>query len=504
MLDIEIVLAEKSLSEFIKLAWPVLEPSTTYVHGWHIDAICEHLEAVTSGQLRRLIINVPPRYMKSLIVSVMWPCWEWGPQNLPHLRYLFSSYSSELVTKHSTDRRTLLRSSMYTEAWGRRFAFSEDNVRKTEFDNTKRGVMSTTSTGSTATGKGGNRVVIDDPLNPKQALSDVERENANTYFDQTLYTRLNDKAKDAIVLIMQRLHENDLTGHLLKEKKDEGWYHLNFEAEAEDRRTIIFPMSGKKVRREVGEILWPAREPKEILEKTKLALGSYAYAGQYQQRPAPLEGGVIQRRWWRRFIREQQPLSFHSIIISSDPKFKDYETSSRVATHVWGAVGPNVYLLDRICRHTGLVGNIQDILTLRARWSVNGDQVSAILVEDKANGPAIIEVLKKSIAGVIAVEPSGSKEARAIAQSPKIEAGNVWVVAEPWGDEVIDAWAFVPTGDNWDDVDAASQALRYLSKFDGIDIAGIAAINAVANSLVSVESYAQSVVGELESVNESL
>lgn len=464
--------AEKSLYSFIRQSWSVLEPATPFVDNWHIECLSEHLEAVTLGQIQRLIVNIPPRYMKSLNVSVCWPVWEWGPKNMPHLRYLFSSYAGELVVKHSTDRRTLIESEWYQNNWKSRFSLTKDNNRKTEFENDKRGVMSTTSTGAAATGKGGNRVIVDDPLNPQQALSDAERATANTHFDQTLYTRLNDKQRDAIVVIMQRLHTRDLTGHLLEEKKEQGWVHLKLEAEADERRTITYPLSGKIKVRAAGDVLWPEREPKSTLGSTKVALGSYAYAGQYQQRPSPLEGGMIKRNWWGRYDLTQRPVSFHRIIVSADPKFKDYETNSKLAIHVYGQIDANIYLLERHRSDYGLVGAIIKLVELRERWSKDGHYVSAVLVEDKANGPAIIEVLRGKVPGLIAVEPDGDKVARAIAASSTIEAGNVWVPNEPWGDEVIDAWTFVPNGDNWDDVDAGSQAIRYLSKFNSVDMSG--------------------------------
>lgn len=484
---VQAVLAEKSLYEFTRQAWNILEPATEFIDGWHIGCISEYLEAVTLGQINRLIINVPPRYMKSLNVSVCWPAWEWGPRNMPHLRYLFSSYAGELSTKHSVDRRTLIESDWYQRNWGNRFQLVSDNNRKTEFENDRRGVMSTTSTGSAATGKGGNRVIVDDPLNPKEAVSDTERENANTHFDQTLYSRLNDKKRDPLVVIMQRLHTRDLTGHLLA-KKDHGYTHLCLEAESEKRKVITFPISKKKVERKIGDILWPEREPKDVLEATKVALGTYAYSGQYQQSPAPLEGGVVKRDWWRRYDTTQRPVSFHQLFISADPKFKDYETSSHVAIHLYGVIGPNIYLLERIYNHLGCVETINGILKMRLNWTKEGHSVGAVLIEDKANGPAIIQILQKRIPGIIAVEPDGDKIARALAASPIIEAGNVWIPNEPWGDEVIDAWSFVPNGDNWDDVDAASQAIRYFSRRLSVDSIAVVAANEQLGNMESADA----------------
>lgn len=466
---------EEQLSAFIREgAWGVLEPATTYLHNWHIDAKCEYLTAVTLGQITRLLINEPPRYMKSIVTSVAWPVWEWGPRRLPHLRYLFSSYSGELVTKHSTDRRTLIQSAWYQERWGGVFSLEEDNNRKTEFLNNKRGVMSTTSTGATATGKGGNRLVVDDPTSIEQSYSDVERASANRHFDQTLYTRLDNKQRDAIVIIMQRQHQQDLTGHVLArhldEKEEQGWTVLRLEAEAEERRVISLPISKREITRERGDLLWAEREPVDVLAATKRRLGSYGYAGQYQQRPTPLEGGVIQKSWFRRFdLASQAPRTYHRVIVSADPKFKDYETASHVAVHTYGQVGADIYLLARTYAHLGLVGTCEAVLRHAGDAVRQGHAVSAVLVEDKANGPAVIESLRKKLPGLIAVEPDGSKEARALAASPIAEAGNIWIPFGPWGDEVIEALGFVPNGSNWDDVDAWSQAVRFLTRFAIID-----------------------------------
>lgn len=220
--------AERSLSSFVKQAWPTIEPATGLVWNWHIDAVLEHMEAVTRGQLKRLIINIPPRTGKSLLVSVMWPVWDWVSS--PWRRFMFVSYSSDLSTKHSVDRRAVIQSDWYRRNWGDRVRLTSDQNVKTEFQNTARGHMIATSVGATATGKGGDVVVIDDPLNPKQALSDIERENANVFFDQTLMSRLDDQKTGAMVLIMQRLHERDLTGHLLARG---GWEHLRLPMEYE-------------------------------------------------------------------------------------------------------------------------------------------------------------------------------------------------------------------------------------------------------------------------------
>lgn len=456
-------LARRFLREYVEQAWHVLEPVERFISGWHIDCICEHLEAVTAGEIKRLIINIPPRNMKSLLVSVMWPSWEWGPRGLSHFRYLFSSYSGELATMHSMNRRALMESDWYRTYWGAEVKITSDNNRKTEFGNSARGIMSTTSTGSTATGKGGNRIIVDDPINPKQALSDTERDAANRHLGQTLYSRLDDKKRDAFVLVMQRVHAQDPTGYLRETRREMGWTVLELPAEAQKSTVVVFPRSKREVIREVGGVLWPEKEPASVLAEAKVALGSYAYSGQYQQRPSPQEGGHIKRGWWRRYESAPSP-PYDALVISSDLAFKDADTGSQVANHVWAAKGVHRYLLGRVTRHMGFTESISAILSLRQFWHTSQRPVTAVLVEDKANGPAVIETLRDRILGLLPIEPRGSKFARAMACAPQIEAGNVWLPSDPWADEVIDAFAEIPTGDNWDDVDAASQALDHLAR----------------------------------------
>jgi len=464
MSDVKVDLARRKLREFVAQGWHVLEPGTTFVPGWHIDLICEYLEAVTLGQIKRLIINIPPRHMKSLLVAVFWPCWEWGPRGLSHLRYLFSSFDGDLAIEHNVARRTLIKSEWFQSNWP--IKLLGDQNQKSKFSNTKRGHMNITSTGASDIGKGGNRVIVDDPLNPKVALSEPMRKQANTSVDN-LYTRLNDKSKDAYVMIMQRMHEDDPSGHLIHSKKDMDWTVLEIPAIQPADKTYIFPVSKKELHLKKDDLIWPGKENAKVIAEAKTMLGSYGFAGQYQQKPAPDEGGYIKRKWWKRFeMTSLDHVIFDQIIISADPAFKDASTGSQVAIHVWASKGPNKYLIDRMTKHMSMTETMANIIKVRQRWHSVNRLVTAVLIEDKANGPAVIDVLGRKIPGLIPYPPRGSKFARAMAVAPSIESGNVYVSLEPWGDEVIDAWAFVPNGSNWDDVDAASQALDFLSAYE--------------------------------------
>lgn len=286
---------QSSLSAFVRAAWPVLEPGTPYLHNWHIDLISEHLEAVTRGEITRLLINMPPRYGKSNLVSVLWPVWEWIDH--PETRWMFASYSGSLSSKHSLDRRAVIQSDWYQERWGDRFHLAGDQNVKMEFMNDRRGVMVATSVNGPATGKGGNRLILDDPHDPRRAESDVQRQAAVTFFDRTLGNRLNDKKKGAIVVVMQRLHQEDISARCL----ELGYTHVKIPAEALGRTVVYFP-SGREIVREDGELLWPDREGPAEIAAAKTSMGSYAFAGQYEQEPVPAGGGLFKREWFAQVV----------------------------------------------------------------------------------------------------------------------------------------------------------------------------------------------------------
>lgn len=448
-------LAERELVSFLKQSWSIIEPSTTYVHNWHIDLIAEYLTAVSHGEIKRLIINIPPRYMKSILTSVMWPCWTWTTN--PHVRWLFASYSASLSTKHSLDRRNIIESDWYQSRWKNEVMMRKDQNMKTEFMNTKYGSMVATSVGGSVTGKGGDIIVVDDPLNPEKALSEVERESANRWIDQTLSTRLNNKKTGAIVVIMQRLHDDDVTGHLLNK---ETWTQLSLESPFQRGRIIAFPISKEEKMLEAGEALWEEREPVEVLEQQKVDMGSWAFAAQYGQSPAPLEGGLVKRAWFKFYDRA--PIEHMTQFIQSwDMTFKETKKGSYVTGQMWGRFNADKYLLAQIRRRMGFVDTIAAVKAFRKQWP----QTQALLIEDKANGPAVIDSLKSKIPGIISVSPEGSKIERFAAESPQIESGNVYIPHpdnELWVDDYLHELTTFPNASNDDQTDATSQALRYM------------------------------------------
>src|SRR6266853_1026359 len=358
--EIDSEFATRRLGEFVRQAWAVVEPSTPFVFGWHIDAIIEHLEAVTRGEIRNLLINVPPRHMKSLLVSVFWPAWEWIAH--PERRWLYSSYAASLSIRDSVKFRRLIESPWYQSRWGDRFDLTSDQNTKVRVDNSRSGYRIATSVGGSATGEGGDRIICDDPHNVQEVESDSVRKGTRDWFDIVISSRVNDPKTTAMVVVMQRCHQQDLSGHLLEQG---GWEHLCLPAEYEgpSRATLIGFIDP---RTQPGELLWPERfGPKEIVN-LKISLGSYAAAGQLQQRPSPAGGGIFKRHWWRFWqmpganlppvivqLPDGTQVSIAAIEIprrvdeqiqSWDCAFKNLETSDYVVGQLWGRVG-SVFLL---------------------------------------------------------------------------------------------------------------------------------------------------------------
>ena len=284
--------ADASLRNFVPLAWPQLEPEAQYVGGWAIDAMCEHLEAVTYGWINRLLINVPPGSMKSLLSSVMWPAWEWGPRDRAALRYISTAFNDGPVKRDTRKMRDLVASQWYQDRW--------PNVKlvragETSFSNSKTGNREGVPFGS-LTSQRGDRLIIDDPHSTKTAESKAEREATVRQFREGAINRLNNQEKSAIIIIMQRLHEADISGEALA--LDMGYVHLNLPMEFEPDRRCVTRIGFKDPRTQEGELLNPGRFSAKTVAQLKNDLGEYAYAGQYQQRPVPREGGLFKREWF--------------------------------------------------------------------------------------------------------------------------------------------------------------------------------------------------------------
>lgn len=449
--EAEAELARRSLRDYIEQAWHVVEPSTPYVRGWHIEAICEHLEAVSRGEIRNLLINMPPRHMKSMTVSVFWPTWRWVDH--PETRWLFASYAEALAVRDALKSRRIIQNPWYQARWADNYQLAGDQNIKSRYENDKTGYRLTTSVGGSATGEGGDIVVVDDPHNVKDAPSDTMREAALEWWDQVMSTRLNDPRTGAKVIVMQRVHAHDLAGHVLAQG---GYEHLRLPTEYEPKMMIETSIGWRDPRVEPGELLWPERFGPEEVADAKRILGSYGYAAQHQQEPSPAEGGMLKRSWWRYY--KEPPGSFDEIIQSWDMTFKDSAGTDYVVGQVWGRRQADKYLLDQVRDRMDFPTTVMAVEALTAKWP----QAHAKLVEDKANGPAVIATLKRKIPGLIAVEPQGSKAARVSAVSPQIEAGNVYLPdpsIAPWIGDFVEECSKFPVGAHDDRVDGMSQAL---------------------------------------------
>ncbi len=458
---------QSSLRAFVREAWPILEPVTTLKWNWHLDLICDHLALIKDKRFKKvcgaecegIIFNVPPRTMKSLLITVLFPVWVWASD--PARRFMFASYAEKLSTQHSVFRRNVMESAWYQERWGRVFRLAKDQNLKNHYENSARGQMFSTAMQAAATGLGGDILVFDDPLNPDQALSEVERQTVNNRFDQTFRSRINDPATGVKIIVMQRLHEQDLTGHVLGKERGR-WKHFKLQAIAEKDEEWERPNGGEPYRHRAGELLWPRRLSEAHLAGMKTGMGSWAFAGQYQQNPAPLEGGILKRNWIR-YYRER-PEHFDSMVQSWDCTFKGSQDSDFVAGQVWGKVRSKYYMLPyRLHERLDFGPTQRAIKSCHALYP----KAHAILIEDKANGPAIISELRQEISGIVPVDPEGGKLARAQSVAPLWEAGNVELPDPqrfdvPWLEEYINNICAFPKAAHDDDMDATSQALIYM------------------------------------------
>lgn len=471
--ELEKELAERKLSEFIKQAWPIIEPGADYLHNWHIDCICEYLQAVDAGQIARLLINMPPRYMKSITVSVMWPVWSWLKR--PTLRWMFASYNQDLSTQHSIDRRTIIQSDWYQSRWGNRFRLTSDQNVKTEYRNDQQGRMFATSFNGGATGKGGNRLVIDDPHDPKRAESDLQRERAITTFSRKLSTRLNDKKHDPIVVVMQRLHEKDLSAHVL----EQGYVHLCLPAEDTPGKVISTPTGAKHVRDESG-LLWPEREGEEQIKLARAGLGPYGYAGQYQQRPAPLGGGRFKSKWFRYFRRVDDFYQLNNgeqswaVKVEDcqrfavvDPAGAEKEQDNRpcyTVIQVWDVAPSWDMMLVHQYRENVSVPDAADAI-VRIFREFDCEKVA---VEKDGIGLGVIQTARRKGVPVQAIKARGSKEARTETAEIRMAAGMVYFDAEAAYRSALESeLSQFPNSEFADQVDAFAYAAMAVQKIGG-------------------------------------
>ena len=475
--EIDAELARRRLLNFTLWTMP------GYQVNWHHEVVCGYLDRFVAGEIKRLMIFQPPRTGKSELVSRRLPAFILG-QN-PDATIIATSYGADLARRMNRDVQRIMDSEPYMTLFPDSLLYGK-NVRSTARGSWLRnsdmfevvghaGYYMGTGVGGAITGMGAHVVIIDDPVkNRKEANSAAYQKGVFDWYTSTLYTRL---APDGQVLVtLTRWHELDLAGQLLKlaasDSDADQWEIVCLPALAE---SPVAPYD----HRQVGDALWPSRWPPAKLRTIRRTVGSRDWASLYQQRPAPDEGNIFKRQWWRfwqprgahlppvlvtvdekviEIEPEELPLQFDEMLQSWDLTFKSTDSSDFVAGQVWGRHGANKYLMDYVLDRLDVIGAMKEIGRLTGKWP----SATAKLIEDKANGPAVITMLKGKLAGLIPVEPEGGKVSRAYAAQPEVEAGNVFLphpAMYGWVDGFIGSCAAFPNAANDDDVDAFTQAI---------------------------------------------
>lgn len=447
--------AARKFHNFVDMGWPVID-TETYRHNWHMDAIADHLQAIADGQIKRLLINIPPGTSKSSLTSVFFPAWLWGPGGKPHWRVISASHEGTLATRDNLRSRRLITSGWYQTLWPIRL--TSDQNEKTYFENERMGFRQASSVGG-MTGKRGHLVIWDDPLSAEAANSEIEREKAIRRLTETLPTRMIDPTTSAIVIIMQRLHEADVSGHILEH--DLGYEHLMIPMEFEPERKCRTSIGWEDPRTEEGELLDPVRFPAHVIEADKRTMGSYAIAGQYQQRPVPRGGGFIKRHWFE--IVDAAPADCRWARGWDFAGTKDASAAWTRGCRIGRSRSSRVFYIDDMVGVQGSPFDVKRLLLQTAQ--TDGRQVYGSIPQDPGQaGKAQVADLLSELAGYNyhASPETGDKMTRAEPLAAQAEAGNVKLVNGPWVKGFLDEVEAFPTGKWSDQVDAASRAFAAL------------------------------------------
>ncbi len=493
---------EESLYTFLMHAWRFIDPAP-FKPGWVIDALAEHLEAVVDGEIRRLLINIPPRCSKSSICSVAFPAWVWAqshksPTSGPGVALLHASYAHSLALRDSVKCRRLLKSTWYQRMWGDRFKITPDQDMKIRFQNDKGGERLITSVDAGVTGEGGNIIIVDDPNNAKEVLSEAVIQSTNEdWWDGTMSTRLNDPKTGAYIVVQQRLGESDLTGHILaKEAAD--WTHLMLPMEFEQGRSFMTVLGWEDPRTVEGELLWPERFGQPEVNKLKSNLGSWKAAGQLQQRPEPKGGGIIKRDWWKLWPPEGEVFNKRgepvkplqnpgcSFIIASldtaytektindpsaltiwgvfagDPVAQEVRASDEHSVRVYTETSTRVILLHAWTKHLEIHPLVNEVAK-----SCKAFNVDKLLIEDKAAGHSVAQELRRLFSNemwaVQLINPKNlDKLARLYSVQHLWEEGMIYAPERTWAEAVIAQCGTFPNAAHDDLVDTTSMALRHM------------------------------------------
>lgn len=487
---------EASLIEFHKAAWPVFDPAP-YVHGWHLDAIAEHLEAVSRGEIRKLLINIPPRHSKTLLASVSWPAWLWAKQKQdgnplvgPQTKFLCLSYGDTLALDAATLMLRLVQSDWYKSRWGKRVSLLSDGAHK--FDTSAGGARISASFDGTVTGRGGDIKIIDDPHKADEAESEVKREGVIRKYDGVLKSRMTDPKHTAEVVIMQRLNHQDLSEHLLEDGEH---VHLWLPAEFESDRRCTTVLGWTDPRKNDGDLLWPERFGKGELAPFKK--NPYEWAGQWQQRPEVRGGAIVKREYWQDYVTDDGKIpSCQYVVASLDPAYTAKQENDPSGFTIWGVWYDEKGHSRLICltawrKRLELHGPHQDRLAgeteaqyikrCQPTWglvewvahSCKRFRVHKLLIESKASGLSVAQEIRRLHSGqgwsVQLVDPKGlDKVTRCHAVVPMFADGQIFLPAysdgtyREWGQMLVDEFASFPKGATDDLVDSSTQALTHI------------------------------------------
>lgn len=455
--DIERELCERSLAYFVRKAWHVLEPAQEYVHNWHIDTMCEYLQAVSRGEVTRLLVNVPPGAMKSLLLCVMFPAWEWTRK--PHLKYLGASHTEESAIRDNNKMRYLIKSEWFQSMWG--VELKED--MKTKFENTNMGFRQCCASTS-LTGKRADRVIFDDPHSVEGAKSSVKRAETVRIFKETVTTRLINPISSAIIVIMQRLHEEDMSGVIIKEEL--GYEHLCLPMEYDPKRVYASSLGFIDPRNVEGELLFEKRFPKEVVERDKKAMGSQAVAGQFQQTPVADGGNIFDIEWFKEYSAVRR---YNKLTISIDTAQKEGILSDYSVFEIYGEHEGGHDLIEVVRKRLNYPKLKVEALKILDKFSderfYNSNPLLTVLIEDKSSGVSLIQDLQSETNyAIIPILPEKDKLTRASTCSPLVEAGKVYLDKNAyWYEEFKNEVMMFPNSTHDDQVDAMSQYLNYLT-----------------------------------------
>jgi len=456
--DLQRILAallRTDLRYFIRKGFATVCPGERYVHNWHIDAIAHRLMLVYAGENRRLLINQPPRSLKSICVSVAYVAWLLGRD--PSRRVIVVSYSQDFAAELHRQFRMVVNSDWYQILFPATRWSKETGL---DLVTTMGGGRYATSIGGTLTGRGADVIIVDDPLNASEALSEPARKRVIDWYAGSLVSRLNDKETDAIVAVMQRLHEEDLAGHLLRMG---GWDHLALPAIACEEHEIALGHGKVQIRRP-GDLLHPERENAETLERIRAEIGSLQFSAQYQQQPVPVEGNLIRRAWFRMYDRLPEHRPQVRTVQSWDIATMVGAQNDYSVCTTWIVDKNDFYLVDVFRARVSYPDLRRKVIELAVRHQAN-----RVLIEDAGPGMNLLQDLymemPPGVTRPIGLKPEGSKQDRVAAQSAKIEAGQVHLPRDaPWLHDFLNELLGFPNARHDDQVDSVSQFLCWIQQ----------------------------------------